>query len=67
MERPIKRCRFIDDAAELSGAGSAGDDNDGEGNPEEENEEDRKFIDDSLHESEMERAAPKVFSRLKTI
>jgi len=66
MERPIKRCRFIDDAAELSGAGS-GDDNDGEGNPEEENEEDRKFLDDSLHESEEERAAPKVFSRLKTI
>ncbi len=53
MSRPQKRCKFIDDSAELSGEDAGGEDS-GQENDEEENEEDRNFIDDSSQKSEEE-------------
>jgi len=61
MARPLKRCKFIDDAAELSGEdqGESGD----EDNCPEENEDDRKFVDDSSLPSEEDRKVSKVNKR----
>ena len=61
MSRPLKRCKFIDDSAELSGEDAGGEDS-GQENDEEENEEDRKFIDDSSQKSEEEAKLSKVKS-----
>jgi hypothetical protein len=59
MSQPTKRCKFIDDSAELSGEDAGGEDS-GQENDEEENEEDRKFIDDTSQESEEESKVSKV-------
>jgi hypothetical protein len=61
MSRPLKRCKFIDDAAELSGSGSGDEDAAGDEIPDEENDDDRNFIDDSSPQPEEERAVSKVF------
>lgn len=46
MASSRKRCRFIDDDAQLSGSASEGEDDDDDGAVE--NEQDRKFVDDSV-------------------
>ena len=61
MSRPQKRCKFIDDSAELSGEDAGGEDS-GQEIDEEENEEDRNFIDDSSQKSEEEAKLSKVKS-----